>query len=69
MITAKGPFLQLIWTALTFVLVLAALSMIWPSIMALFVGLLLLLRYCHTEQDVAVLSWTEIANSLIVFAL
>ncbi|MHC9063314.1 hypothetical protein ACYX34_11570 [Nitrospira sp. CMX1] len=55
MITAKGQFLQLTWTALTFVLVLGALSMIWPSIMALFVGLFLLLRSCHAEQSAAVL--------------
>ena len=67
MITVKSQFLQLTLSAITFVLVLGALSMIWPGIIALFLGVLLLLQSC-AEQDIAVLSWAEVGNMPIVFA-
>ncbi len=68
MITVKSQFLQLTLSAITFVLVVGALAMIWPAIIALFLGALLLLQSLGTEPDVAVLSWTEVGNVPIVFA-
>ena len=44
MITAKSQFLQLTLSAITFVFVIGALSMIWPAIIALFLGALWLLN-------------------------
>jgi hypothetical protein len=67
MITVKSQSLQLTLSAITFVLVVGALSMIWPVIIALFLGALLLLQACCAEQAVAVLSWAEVDNVSIVF--
>ncbi len=68
MITVKSPLVQHTLAAITFVLVVGALSMIWPSIIALFLGMLLLLQSsCSAEQETAVLSWTEIGHLSIVF--
>lgn len=49
------------------VMVVGALAMIWPSIIALFLGVFLLLKSCSAEQEIAGLSWTEIGNLSIVF--
>lgn len=68
MITVKSQFLQQALAAITLVLILFALSMIWPAIMALLLGVLLLLQSCGAEQEIAVLSWTEVGNVPIVFA-
>lgn len=68
MMTVKSQFLQLTLSAITFVLVVGALSMIWPAIIALFLGVLLLLQSFSAEQEIAVLSWTELANVSVVFA-
>ncbi len=68
MITVKSPFVQQTLAAITLVLILGALSMIWPAIMALLLGVLLLLQSCGAEQEIAVLSWTEIGNLPIVVA-
>lgn len=68
MVTVKSQFLQLTLSAITFLLVVGALSMIWPGIIALFIGVLLLLQSCSAEQETAVLSWTEVVNTPIVFA-
>ena len=68
MITVKSQFLQLTVSAITFTFVLGALSLIWPAIIALFLGFLLLLQSCHAEQEIAVLSWTELGHVSIVFA-
>ncbi len=43
MIRDKSQLVQLPLAVITFVLVLGALSMIWPAIIALFLGVLLLL--------------------------
>jgi hypothetical protein len=64
----KSPFAQHTLAAITFVLTVGVLSMVWPGIIALFLGMLLLLQYCGAGQTVA-LSWTEIGNLAIVFAL
>jgi hypothetical protein len=68
MITVKNQLLQLTLSAITFLLVVGALSMIWPAIIGLFLGVLLLLQSLGTEPDVAVLSWTEVGNLPIVVA-
>ncbi len=68
MITAKSQFLQLTLSAITFVVVIGALSMIWPAIIALFLGVLLLLQSLGAEPDVAVLSWIEVGHVPIVCA-
>ncbi len=67
MIRVKSPLVQQMLTGITFVFVLVALSMIWPGIMALFLGILLLLQSCSVEQEIAVLSWTEVSNLPVVF--
>ncbi len=68
MITGKSQFLQLTVSAITFVFVVGALSMIWPTIIALFLGVLWLLQSFNAEQEMAVLSWLEVENASIVFA-
>ena len=68
MITIKSQFLQLTLSAITFVVVIGALSMIWPVIIALFLGALLLLQSLGAEREMAVLSWAEVENASIVFA-
>ena len=68
MIIVKNQFLQLTLSAITFALVVGALSMIWPAIIALFLGVLWLLQSLGAEQEMAVLSWLEVENASIVFA-
>lgn len=54
--------------AMTVVFVLGALSMIWPGIIAIIFGLVLLLQsFLGAEQELAILSWTEIGNLPMVF--
>jgi hypothetical protein len=43
-------------------------SWIWPAIIAVFLGVLLLLQSFSAEQEIAVLSWTEVGNLSVVFA-
>jgi membrane protein implicated in regulation of membrane protease activity len=68
MITVKSQFLQLTVSAITFGFVVGALSMIWPAIIALFLGVLWLLQSFNTEPEMAVLSWLDVENASIVFA-
>lgn len=68
MITVKSQLIQQMLAAITLILVLGALSMIWPAIIALFLGVLLLLQSCSAEQELAVLSWNEIGNVSIAVA-
>ncbi|HEX6728208.1 MAG TPA: hypothetical protein VF078_12725 [Nitrospira sp.] len=68
MSTVKSQFLQLTLSAITFVLVIGALAMIWPAIIALFLGALLLLQSLGAEQEMAVLSWTEVGHFSLGFA-
>ncbi|HWG96825.1 MAG TPA: hypothetical protein VN647_07050 [Nitrospira sp.] len=68
MIKVQSQLVQQTLAAITLVLILGALSMIWPAIMALLLGVLLLLQSCGVEQEIAVLSWTEVGNMPIVFA-
>lgn len=68
MIKVQSQFVQQVLAAITLVLVLGALSMIWPAIIAVFLGVLLLLQSCGAEQEIALLSWTEVGNVSIAFA-
>ena len=68
MIRVKSTLVQQALAGMTLVLVIGALSMIWPGIFALFLGvLLLLLQSCGAEQEIVMLSWGEISNLPIVF--
>lgn len=68
MIKVQSQFVQQVLAAITLVLVLGALSMIWPAIIAVFLGVLLLLQSCGAEQEIALLSWTQVGNVSIAFA-
>ncbi len=65
--TYNSQFAQGIFATVTFILVLGALAMIWPGIMALFFGVLLLFQSFSAEQEIVVLSWTEVGHWSIVF--
>lgn len=68
MIRVKSTLVQQTLAGMTLVLVIGALSMIWPGIFALFLGvLLLLLQSCGAEQEIVMLSWSEVGNLPIVF--
>jgi hypothetical protein len=67
MITVKSQFLQLTVSAISFVFVVGALSMIWPAIIALFLGVLWMLQSFNAEQEMVVLSWLEVEKASIVF--
>ncbi|OQW36848.1 MAG: hypothetical protein A4E19_21130 [Nitrospira sp. SG-bin1] len=68
MLTVKSPFVQQTLAAITLVLVLGALSMIWPGIIALVLGVFLLLQSFGAEQEIAVLFWTEVDHLPIILA-
>ncbi len=68
MIKVQSQFVQQTLGALALVLFLGALAMIWPTIIALLLGALLLLQSCGAEQEITVLSWTEVGNWPIVLA-
>lgn len=68
MVTGKSQFRHLTLEAITFVLVLGMLSMIWPAIIAVFLGLILLLQSFTAEPEVVLLSWGEIDNMPVVVA-
>lgn len=68
MVTVKSQFGYLTLEAITFVLVLGALSMIWPAIIAIFLGVLLLFQSLTADPEVVMLSWTEVGNVPIAVA-
>ena len=49
MVTVKSRFRHLTLEAITFVLVLGVLSIIWPAILAVFLGILLLLQWFSAD--------------------
>jgi UPF0716 family protein affecting phage T7 exclusion len=67
MITPKSQLAQRTLAAMTFFLVLGALAMIWPGIIALILGVFLLLQSFAAEQEIVLLSWAEVGNFPIVF--
>jgi hypothetical protein len=63
MITPKSQIAQRTLAAMMFVLVFGALAMIWPGIIALIFGVFLLFQsLLGAEQEMAILSWTEVGN-------
>ncbi len=62
MTTKRSQFVQHALTAITLVLVLGVLSMIWPSIIAVFLGVLLLLQSFSVSHEFALLSWAEVGH-------
>ena len=62
MITIKSHLLQQTMVVMTLILLFAALSMIWPTIIALSFGILLLIQYFGVEQERVILSWAETDN-------
>ncbi len=65
MITIKSQFVQHVLTALTLAFVLGVLSIIWPAIIAVFLGILLLLQSLNAEPEVVVRFWAEVEHVLI----
>jgi len=59
MMRTKSPLVQQTLAGITLILVLGALAMIWPVMITLFLGVLLLLQSCGAEQEIAALVWTE----------
>ena len=68
MVTAKSRFGYLTVEAITFVLVLGMLSMIWPAILAVFLAVLLLLQWFSAELEVVLLMSVEMENIPIIVA-
>jgi len=69
MITPKSQIAQHTLSVMTFILVLSALAMIWPGIIALVFGIFLLLQsFLGAEQELAILSWAEVSHLPIAFA-
>lgn len=68
MIKVQSQLVQQTLGAIALVLFFGALSMIWPAIIALLLGALLLLQSCGAEQEIVLLSWTEVSNLPIVYA-
>ncbi len=68
MITVKSQFFQLMLSAITFLFVIGALSMIWPGIIALFLGAILLFQSLTAEPEIVVLSWAEVGQVPVVVA-
>ncbi|MFO0700646.1 MAG: hypothetical protein U0236_15590 [Nitrospira sp.] len=62
MMTVKSRFGHLTVEAITFVFVLGALSMIWPAIIALFLGVLALLQWFSADPEIVMLSSTGSGN-------
>ncbi|MBK9305932.1 MAG: hypothetical protein IPM58_02320 [Nitrospira sp.] len=66
--TRRSQLVQHALAAIMLVLVLGALSMIWPVIIAVFLGVFLLLQSFGSDQELAVQSWTEAGNVSLVFS-
>ncbi|OQW65006.1 MAG: hypothetical protein BVN28_02445 [Nitrospira sp. ST-bin4] len=67
MITPKSQIAQHTLAAMMLFLVLGALAMIWPGIIALILGVFLLVQSFAAEQEIAILTWAEVSNWPIVF--
>ncbi len=66
MIMLKNQFAQQVVAGITLIFVLGALSIIWPTIIAVFLGILLLLQSLSAEPEIARLSWAEVGNASVV---
>ncbi len=59
MTIVKSPLIQLTLAAITLVLIFGTLSMIWPSIIALFLGMFLLIQSFSVDHEMAMSSCAE----------
>lgn len=66
MITLKNQFTQQVVAGITLILVLGALSIIWPAIIAVFLSLILLIQSFSAEPEIARLSWLEMGDVSVV---
>lgn len=56
MIKVKRQSLQLTRSVIIFVLVIGSLSMVWPAIISIFLGAILLLQTCCFKEMIAMAS-------------
>jgi hypothetical protein len=68
MVTRKSQLVQSIRGAITCVLVLGTLSMIWPAIICIMMSAFLLLHSCSAGEEFVVLSWPNVGNVSFVLA-
>jgi hypothetical protein len=66
MVTSKSRFGHLTVEAITFILVLGVLSMIWPAIIAIFLGVILLLQWFSGDPEIVMLSSAGSSNLPII---
>ncbi|NGZ97802.1 MAG: hypothetical protein CV089_17055 [Nitrospira sp. WS110] len=62
MTTRKSQLVQHTLAAISLIVVLGALSMIWPVIIAVFLGILLLLQSFSSNEELVVLAWIEVGH-------
>ncbi len=67
MVTRKSLLVQTIREAITSVLILGILSILWPAIIVLMMGVFLLLYSWTAEEEFVVLSWSKVDNVSFVF--
>jgi len=68
MLTAKNQLAHDTVAAMVFIFALGSLSMIWPGIIALSFGFLLLIQSFGVGQEFTMLSWAQVTNLPIAFA-
>lgn len=69
MIKVKRQSLRLTRSVIIFVLVIGSLSMVWPAIISLFLGAILLLKSCCLKEVIATASWAEVGHVPSVVSL
>jgi hypothetical protein len=62
MVTRMSQLVQSVREAITCVLILGILSIIWPAIIVLIMGAFLLLYSWSAEEEVVVLFWPKVGN-------
>lgn len=67
MVTRMSQLVQSVREAITCVLILGILSIIWPAIIVLMMGAFLLLYSWSAEEEFVVLSWPKVGNLSFVF--
>lgn len=67
MATWKSQLVQSIKGAITCVLILGTLSIIWPAIIAFIMGVFLFLYSWSPEKEFVMLSWPKVDNLSFVF--
>jgi hypothetical protein len=68
MVTRKTRLVQSVRGAITCVFILGTLSIIWPAVIALVMGVFLLLHSWSAGEEFVVLSWPKVGNLSLVFA-